>query len=66
MPTTEIKILAPMQLAWAMLRFLNNDFFAGEDDAAGLITERLAKIAFDAGVWKVSRNVLEMPQLSQS
>ena len=64
--STEIKILAPLQLAWAMVRFLNSDYFASKDENAAEVTGKLARIAFDAGVWKVSRTVLEMPQLSQN
>ena len=60
LPSTEIKILAPLQMAWAMLRVLNPDNFTEENAAA--ITEKLARISFDAGIWKVSRTVLEMPQ----
>ena len=59
---TEIKILAPLQLAWAMVRSLNNEILSAKNSAAGAITSKLAAIAFEAGVWRISRTILEMPQ----
>ena len=64
--STEIKILAPLQLAWAMVRSLNNDILSSKNSAAGAITSKLAAIAFEAGVWRISRTILEMPQLTQN
>ena len=49
-----------------MVRFLNNDYFTSLDENGPAVTEKLARIAFDAGVWKVSRTVLDMPQLSEN
>ena len=58
---SEARILAPFQLAWSMVRFL----YASELEDEGH-SERLSCLAFQSGIWRISRMILEMPQLKQS
>ena len=61
---TEVKILSPLQLAWAMVRFVHADQFLSDEDQ--IITERLATMAFDSGLWHITRTMIDMHHLSQS
>ena len=61
---TEVKILSPLQLAWAMVRFVQAESFPSADET--ILTERLATMAFESGLWHIARTMIDMHHLSQS